>query len=70
MCSTLTTWPYFILETHLRHLMRLWLRDPENDWPTPSLLQHRWDKLYKHLNPEKSVLPLEPFIRSAGNKSP
>ncbi|GFF50298.1 hypothetical protein IFM46972_09011 [Aspergillus udagawae] len=44
-----------------RHLIRLWLRDPENAWATPSQLQSRWDKLYhsKHSNGPQAY-PLEP----------
>ncbi|KAF4123821.1 Taurine catabolism dioxygenase TauD, TfdA family [Geosmithia morbida] len=52
-----------------RHLLRLWLRDPENAWPTPQVLQERWDTLYKGVEPENQVFPLEPFIRSASNKN-
>ncbi|KAI1121133.1 TfdA family taurine catabolism dioxygenase TauD [Nemania abortiva] len=51
-----------------RHLIRLWLRDPENAWETPSVLQWRWDQLYKDITPESEVFPLEPYIRSASNK--
>ncbi|KAI0115864.1 TfdA family taurine catabolism dioxygenase TauD [Nemania sp. FL0031] len=51
-----------------RHLVRLWLRDPENAWETPSVLQWRWDQLYKGITPESEVFPLEPYIRSASNK--
>ncbi|KAH8587384.1 TfdA family taurine catabolism dioxygenase TauD [Bisporella sp. PMI_857] len=52
-----------------RHLMRLWLRDPENAWRTPDVLKQRWAQIYEGITPEASVLPLEPFIRSAGNKA-
>ncbi|KAL2015468.1 hypothetical protein VTK56DRAFT_5393 [Thermocarpiscus australiensis] len=48
-----------------RHLVRLWLRDPENAWKTPAVLQERWDRVYKDVTPEASVFPLEPLIRSA-----
>jgi len=51
-----------------RHLLRLWLRDPENAWQTPEVLQPRWDQIYRGVTPETSVFPLEPFVRSAGNK--
>ncbi|KAJ8123945.1 hypothetical protein ONZ43_g218 [Nemania bipapillata] len=51
-----------------RHLIRLWLRDPENAWETPSVLNWRWDQLYKDITPESQVFPLEPYIRSASNK--
>ncbi|KAH7024624.1 TfdA family taurine catabolism dioxygenase TauD [Microdochium trichocladiopsis] len=52
-----------------RHLLRLWLRDSENAWPTPEVLQPRWEQLYDGVTPEASVLPLEPYIRSASNKA-
>ncbi|KAI1385396.1 Clavaminate synthase-like protein [Hypoxylon trugodes] len=52
-----------------RHLLRLWLRDPENAWETPQPLKTRWVGLYDDLRPEDEVLPLEPYIRSASNKS-
>ncbi|KAL6157916.1 hypothetical protein ACJQWK_07660 [Exserohilum turcicum] len=47
-----------------RHLIRLWLRDPEHAWPTPEALKSRW-AIYDHVKPENSVFPLEPTIRSA-----
>ncbi|KAI1136428.1 Clavaminate synthase-like protein [Hypoxylon sp. FL0543] len=52
-----------------RHLLRLWLRDPENAWETPEPLRDRWAQLYENVTPETEVLPLEPYIRSASNKS-
>jgi len=48
-----------------RHLVRLWLRDPEKAWKTPAILKDRWDGVYKDVTPGKQVLPLEPYIRSA-----
>ncbi|KAF4963073.1 hypothetical protein FSARC_8875 [Fusarium sarcochroum] len=51
-----------------RHLLRLWLRDPENAWHTPQVLQSRWDQIYKGVTPETSVFPLEPYVRSAANR--
>ncbi|KAI0181147.1 Clavaminate synthase-like protein [Hypoxylon sp. FL1284] len=51
-----------------RHLLRLWLRDPENAWPTPQVLKPRWAQLYEGVTPEGEVFPLEPYIRSASNK--
>jgi len=52
-----------------RHLVRLWLRDPEYAWKTPRQLQDRWDDLYRGVTPEKQVFPLEPRIRSASSGS-
>lgn len=48
-----------------RHLIRLWLRDPEFAWETPEALQQRWAGVYEGVTPEKSVFPLEPRIRTA-----
>ncbi|KAF2761605.1 Clavaminate synthase-like protein [Pseudovirgaria hyperparasitica] len=50
-----------------RHLIRLWLRDPEYAWETPAANQPRWDKLYKGVTPEAQVFPLEPRVRSASS---
>lgn len=50
-----------------RHLVRLWLRDPENAWKTPKQLQSRWDDLFLGVTPGKQVFPLEPQIRSASS---
>ncbi|KAA8646027.1 TauD/TfdA family dioxygenase [Aspergillus tanneri] len=55
---------------HKRHLLRLWLRDPSNAWPTPEKLRHKWNALY---NREESrgpqVFPLCPYTRSAGKSN-
>ncbi|KAF1846002.1 Clavaminate synthase-like protein [Cucurbitaria berberidis CBS 394.84] len=48
-----------------RHLVRLWLRDPENAWKTPEILQERWDKVYAGVSAENQVFPLEPYIRTS-----
>jgi len=50
-----------------RHLVRLWLRDPEYAWETPKELQSRWDGLYLSVTPEKQVFPLGPRIRTASS---
>ncbi len=50
-----------------RHLVRLWLRDPEFAWKTPEVLQERWDRVYGGVTAENSVFPLEPGIRSASH---
>ncbi|KAK2772041.1 hypothetical protein FQN52_002219 [Onygenales sp. PD_12] len=52
-----------------RHLIRLWLRDPEYAWETPEPLQARWAELYDGVQPENQVFPLEPRIRSASKGS-
>ncbi|KAJ4987808.1 taurine catabolism dioxygenase family protein [Stagonosporopsis vannaccii] len=52
-------------EDKQRHLVRLWLRDPENAWVTPEALRERWDKVYAGVEEEKQIFPLEPYIRSA-----
>ncbi|CAL5868640.1 uncharacterized protein PFLUO_LOCUS2867 [Penicillium psychrofluorescens] len=46
-----------------RHLLRLWLRDPENAWATPEPLQHRWDTVYKDVTEDEQTFPLEPALR-------
>ena len=55
-------------EEKQRHLVRLWLRDPENAWETPKALNERWEKVYGNVQEEKQVFPLEPYIRSASLK--
>ncbi|RSL64755.1 hypothetical protein CEP54_004520 [Fusarium duplospermum] len=52
-----------------RHLVRLWLRDPEFAWKTPEALRRRWDNVYEGIEEEKTVFPLEPFVRSASDAS-
>ena len=51
-----------------RHLVRLWLRDPENAWGTPPQLADRWALVYGGADPETHVFPLEPYIRSESGK--
>ncbi|PYI00276.1 Clavaminate synthase-like protein [Aspergillus sclerotiicarbonarius CBS 121057] len=46
-----------------RHLLRLWLRDPEYAWETPEPLKKRWESLYGNLTVEEQDFPLEPKIR-------
>ncbi|KAE8153658.1 hypothetical protein BDV25DRAFT_127035 [Aspergillus avenaceus] len=46
-----------------RHLLRLWLRDPENAWETPAPLAPRWTNVYGDVKPEEQVFPLEPKVR-------
>lgn len=48
-----------------RHLVRLWLRDPELAWRTPEALRERWERVYADVSAENTVFPLEPSIRSA-----
>jgi hypothetical protein len=47
-----------------RHLVRLWLRDPELAWETPEGLKSRWEYVYGGLDAAKSIFPLESFVRS------
>lgn len=47
-----------------RHLVRLWLRDPELAWKTPDGLKSRWEYVYDGVSAENSVFPLDPFVRS------
>ncbi|TVY33449.1 Taurine hydroxylase-like protein [Lachnellula subtilissima] len=52
-----------------RHLLRLWLRDPELAWETPAALQSRWDELYKDVTEDEQVFSLEPYIREGAGKA-
>ncbi|EXJ68661.1 uncharacterized protein A1O5_08455 [Cladophialophora psammophila CBS 110553] len=52
-----------------RHLVRLWLRDPEYCWETPSALTSKWAQLYHGVATDRQVFPLEPYVRSASNGS-
>ncbi|KAL4789768.1 hypothetical protein BDV19DRAFT_382873 [Aspergillus venezuelensis] len=47
-----------------RHLVRLWLQDPELALGTPDGLKSRWEFVYGGVTAEKSVFPLDPFVRS------
>lgn len=52
-----------------RHLLRLWLRDPELAWETPGALAERWKDLYEGVTEEEQVFPLEPVIRGSAGKA-
>ena len=52
-----------IANYYRRHLLRLWLRDPENAWETPKPLQPRWDTVYKDVTEDEQAFPLEPALR-------
>ena len=45
-------------------MLRLWLRDSELAWDTPTALQPRWDELYKDVIEEEQVFNLEPTLHS------
>ncbi|KAG9598997.1 hypothetical protein KCU77_g431, partial [Aureobasidium melanogenum] len=47
-----------------RHLLRLWLRDPEFEWTKNQELKERFDRVYHNVTVEKAIFPLEPTIRS------
>ncbi|KAJ3759723.1 hypothetical protein EV360DRAFT_41322 [Lentinula raphanica] len=51
---------------HVRHLIRLWLRNDKLAWPTPEPLQPIWKRLYS-VGPEEQRFPLEPEIRRTAN---
>lgn len=51
-------------EGQRRHLVRLWLRDPEFAWDTPHELREKWEGLYTGIRPEREVFPLEPTVRA------
>lgn len=59
---------HFLTYSHRRrHLLRLWLRDPENAWNTPEPLRKRSDRIFdKGLRPGLQVFPLDPVPRSVG----
>ncbi|RJE25472.1 Taurine catabolism dioxygenase TauD, partial [Aspergillus sclerotialis] len=46
-----------------RHLMRLWLRDPEYAWETPEPLRARWANVYADVEVGEQVFPIEPRVR-------
>lgn len=50
-----------------RHLLRLWLRDPEYAWTIPNGLKDRFGGVYDGVTPEAQVFPLEPRIRSSSD---
>jgi hypothetical protein len=55
---------------HRRHLLRLWLHDPQNAWEIPEALLSKWDKLYaEDSSLGEQIFPLEPEMRSAGKAS-
>lgn len=50
-----------------RHLLRLWLRDEENAWPTPERLVELWECVYDDVHAENQVFPTEPRIRTSSD---
>jgi hypothetical protein len=50
-----------------RHLVRLWLRDEENAWPTPTRLNELWTRVYEGVNAENQYFPTEPRIRTSSD---
>jgi hypothetical protein len=57
------------VDINRRHLVRLWLRDPENAWETPTHLRPRWANVYDGVTSENQVFPLDPVVRTASNVS-
>ncbi|KAL0576214.1 hypothetical protein V5O48_005781 [Marasmius crinis-equi] len=53
---------------HVRHLIRLWLRNDKLAWKTPDPLQPVWQRLYA-VSPEEQRFPIEPEIRRKPNGS-
>ncbi|KAJ6184952.1 hypothetical protein N7519_006253 [Penicillium mononematosum] len=50
-----------------RHLLRLWLRDPQNSWVTPEPLRNRADRIFDEaFRRGPQVFPLDPIARSVG----
>ncbi|SPO06500.1 probable TfdA family oxidoreductase [Cephalotrichum gorgonifer] len=56
-------------EEKKRHLVRLWLRDPENAWETPEKHLDRWAWIYEGSTPDSQVFPLEAYLRGESHKS-
>ena len=54
-------------DTFRRHLLRLWLRDPEYEWSIPEGLTERFANVYENIKVENQVFPLEPRIRSSSD---
>lgn len=52
-------------EAKQRHLVRMWLRDPELAWEVPEALGERWEKVFGGVREEGQVWPLEAYVRSA-----
>ncbi|KAE8378657.1 hypothetical protein BDV26DRAFT_280931 [Aspergillus bertholletiae] len=52
-----------------RHLLRLWLRDPEHAWATPEPLSERWENVYGNVQAEEQIFPLEPKVRKTVGSS-
>ncbi|KAF5229879.1 hypothetical protein FAUST_10128 [Fusarium austroamericanum] len=57
-------------EDQQRHLLRLWLRDPEYAWETPAALSERWERVYGGVTPELQTFPLEPSHPLGMQKDP
>lgn len=54
-------------EERRRHLLRLWMRDPENAWATPEEMRGRWSLIYgEEASNGPQVFPLEAATRSVG----
>ncbi|KAE8402393.1 hypothetical protein BDV37DRAFT_295394 [Aspergillus pseudonomiae] len=50
-----------------RHLLRLWLRDPQNAWVTPEPLRSRADRIYSENHRRgPQIFPVDPIPRSVG----
>jgi len=47
-------------------LIRLWLRNDQLAWKTPSYLEPIWKRLYS-VTPEEQRFPLDPEIRRKAN---
>lgn len=46
-----------------RHLLRLWLRDPDDTWKMPQQLRDRWVRAYNDAREEEQEVPFEPQLR-------
>lgn len=50
-----------------RHLLRLWLRDPQNAWVMPEPMRNRADRIYdEKFRRGPQTFPVDPIPRSVG----
>lgn len=43
-----------------RHLVRMWLRDPEKAWDIPEMAKEQWDEAFQHDGPQ--LWPVTPIL--------
>lgn len=45
-----------------RHLVRMWLRDPERAWLVPEMCREQWEEAFTEVPEEKQVWPVSPIV--------